>query len=42
MKKNIIKSIALFLIILISILFGYENPELIVSTKSIFAESMIG
>ena len=38
MKKNIIKSIALFLIILISILFGYENPELIESTKSIFKE----
>jgi len=38
MKKSIIKSIALFLIILISILFGYENPELIESTKSIFKE----
>ena len=36
MKKSIIKSIALFLIILISIFFGYENPELIESTKSIF------
>ena len=36
MKKSIIKSIALFLIILISIFIGYENPELIESTKSIF------
>jgi len=36
MKKSIIKSIALFLIILISIIIGYENPELIESTKSIF------
>ena len=29
MKKSIIKSVALFLIILISIFVGYENPELI-------------
>ena len=29
MKKSIIKTIALFFIILISILIGYENPELI-------------
>ena len=36
MKKSIIKTIALFFIILISILIGYENPELIESTKSIF------
>ena len=36
MKKSIIKTIALFLIILISILFGYENPEIIQSTKSFF------
>tara|TARA_B100001250_G_scaffold355018_1_gene329259 strand:+ start:1292 stop:2566 length:1275 start_codon:yes stop_codon:yes gene_type:complete len=36
MKKSIIKSVALFLIILISIFVGYENPELIESTKSIF------
>ena len=36
MKKSIIKSVVLFLIILISIFVGYENPELIESAKSIF------
>ena len=35
MKKGIIKFITLLFIILISIFFGYENPELIESTKSI-------
>jgi hypothetical protein len=36
MKKIIIKSTTLFLIILLSIFFGYENPESIDSFKSIF------
>ena len=37
MKKGIIKFITLLFIILISIFFGYENPELIESTKSILS-----
>jgi len=36
MKKGIVKFITLFFIILISVFFGYENPELIESTKSLF------
>ena len=36
MNKGIVKFITLFFIILISVFFGYENPELIESTKSLF------
>ena len=41
MKKSIIKFTTLFLIILISIFFGYENPELIESTKSLFKKKSL-
>tara|TARA_Y100000590_G_scaffold401058_1_gene485663 strand:+ start:1036 stop:2262 length:1227 start_codon:yes stop_codon:yes gene_type:complete len=41
MKKGIIKFTTLFLIILISIFFGYENPELIESTKSLFKKKSL-
>ena len=41
MRKGIIKFITLFFIILISILFGYENPELVESTKSILKKKSL-